>query len=410
MVLIKINELKSCKFNNEFFDNLSKQDYNSLKLDIEKKGIKTELHITKSKMILCGHQRWNIAKELKIINIPCKIIDIDENDELKIKEYIIIDNLLRRHLTTEQKYICIAELSKLYEIGQGKRNDLLNDKLSESMSKKTEKVTGVNSRTIERAREYKKIIDTKPELKREKVSIVLANYKKLKEIIKIKEQIKDIPKENNIILSDCIQEIKKLKNNSISCLIIDPPYGIDYKSNHRLAKYEKIEADNEKSFSLLNDSLKEVNPKMFKDSHIYIFSSWKVIDKVIPIVKKYFELKNILIWNKNNWSMGDLQGNYAEKYEMILFATKGNRNLLNNKRPINVLDFDKTQNKYHPTEKPIELIKELIKNSTLENEIVLDYFAGAGSTGLACKELNRNFILIEKEKEYFDKIKFRLKK
>lgn len=410
MVLIKTNELKSCKFNNEFFDNLSKQDYNSLKLDIEKKGIKTELHITKNKMILCGHQRWNIAKELKIIDIPCKIIDIDENDKLKIKEYIIIDNLLRRHLTTEQKYICIAELSKLYEIGQGKRNDLLNDKLSESMSKKTEKVTGVNSRTIERAREYKKIIDSRPELKKEKVSIVLANHKKSKEIIKIKEQIKDIPKEDNIILGDCLIEINKLKNNSISCVIIDPPYGIDYKSNFKLAKYEKIEDDNEKSFDLLNNSLKEVNYKMFKDSHIYIFSSWKVIDKVIPIVKKYFELKNILIWNKNNWSMGDLQGNYAEKYEMILFATKGNRNLLNNKRPVNVLDFDRTQNKYHPTEKPVELIKELIKNSTLENEIVLDYFAGAGSTGLACKELKRNFVLIEKEKEYFDKIKFRLKK
>lgn len=418
MVFIKTDELNSCIFNSEFFDNLSKQDYSSLKLDIEKNGIKTELHITKNKMILCGHQRWNIAKELEIMEVPCKIIDIDEKDNFKIKEYIIIDNLLRRHLTTEQKYSCIAELSKLYEEGRGifgkGRPKSEEDKLSSSIIgknvlEKTSKVTGINEKTIQRAREYKKIIDDKPELKNEKVSVVLAKHKKEKEIVRIKNNIKDIPKEDNIIMGDCLEEIKKLKDNSISCIIIDPPYGIDYKSNHKLAKYDKIDKDTKEAFDLLDLSLEKVKIKMLKDSHIYIFSSWKVIEKVIPIVKKYYDLKNILIWNKNNWSMGDLQGNYAEKYEMILFATKGNRNMLNNKRPINVLDFDRTQNKYHPTEKPVDLLKELVKNSTLENEIVLDYFAGSGSLGIACIELNRKFILIENDKEYFDTIKFRLK-
>jgi len=107
--------------------------------------------------------------------------------------------------------------------------------------------------------------------------------------------------------------------------------------------------------------------------------------------------------------MGDLQGNYAEKYEMIIFATKGNRILLGNKRPINVLDFARTNNSNHPTEKPVELLKELIRNSTIEGETVLDYFAGSGSTLVASKELGRKWIGIEMDENYVNVIKERLK-
>jgi len=148
---------------------------------------------------------------------------------------------------------------------------------------------------------------------------------------------------------------------------------------------------------------------MKKDSHVYIFTSWKVYEQVKPIIEKYFEVKNCLIWNKNNWSMGDLNGNYAEKYEMIIFATQGNRRLLGEKRPVNVLDFERTGNSNHPTEKPVNLIKELIKNSTVEGEVVLDYFAGSGSTLVAGLETGRNPIGIESNEEYINIIKGRLK-
>lgn len=422
MVEVLVKDLVPCKFNEDYFSDLIKDDYNSLKNDIEKNGIKVELHITKNNMILCGHQRYKIAKELKIEKVRCKIINIDDKDEFKIKEYIIIDNLLRRHLTTEQKYICIAELSKLYEIGKGakefrgnqyksgKKPNLGSLPKNDDVLIRTSKVVGVSKNTIQRAREYKKIIDKKPELKKEKVSVVLANEKKEKHINKIKENIEDIKPIDSLKIynSNCLKEIDNLKNSSIACVLIDPPYGIDYQSNYKLAKYDKIDFDDKKAFKLLDNSLEKVKSKMLKDSHIYIFSTWKVFDKVKPIIEKYFELKNVLIWNKNNWSMGDLEGNYAEKYEMIFFATKGDRKILSNKRPVNVLDFDRTTNSNHPTEKPVDLLKELITNSTLEGEIVLDFFAGSGSTGVACKELKRNFIGIELEKEYFDTMKFRL--
>jgi site-specific DNA-methyltransferase (adenine-specific) len=415
-MLMRTDSLRPYLLNKELFDSLPKEDYQALKEDIKKNGIKTELHITKSNTILCGHQRWNIAKELGFKEVPCKIVNIDESDELKVKEYVILDNVLRRHLTTEQKYLLIAELSKIYEIGRGgdrKTEDFKKDKLSsmnEDVLTKTAKATGVNEKTVQRAREYSRIVKEAPELKKEKVSVAMAKVRKEKHIEKIKEEVKELSAEEmGIYEGDCLEQLDKVKDNTVSCLIIDPPYGIDFQSNHKLAKYDKIEYDNKEAFSLLDKSLKKVQSKMLKDSHIYIFTSWKVFQFVKPIIEKYFEVKNTLIWNKNNWSMGDLQGNYAEKYEMIIFASQGNRNLLGDKRPVNVLNFERTTNSNHPTEKPVNLLKELIKNSTVEGELILDYFAGSGSTLLASKDLNRKFIGIEKEKDYIDIIKNRLK-
>lgn len=65
-----------------------------------------------------------------------------------------------------------------------------------------------------------------------------------------------------------------------------------------------------------------------------------------------------------------------------------------------VWDFPSGRGKVHPTEKPLKLFDYLVKVSSNENDIVLDPFAGSGTTGVACKNLNRNFILIEKEPEY----------
>ena len=57
---------------------------------------------------------------------------------------------------------------------------------------------------------------------------------------------------------------------------------------------------------------------------------------------------------------------------------------------------------YHPTQKPIELLEWLIKTYTNEGDLVLDFTMGSGTTGMACKKLNRNFIGIERDKEYFE--------
>lgn len=77
--------------------------------------------------------------------------------------------------------------------------------------------------------------------------------------------------------------------------------------------------------------------------------------------------------------------------------------------PDNILEFSKDAKPFHPTQKPVPLLEYLIKTYTLENETVLDFTMGSGSTGVACKNLKRNFIGIEKDKEYFRIAKQRIK-
>ena len=85
-------------------------------------------------------------------------------------------------------------------------------------------------------------------------------------------------------------------------------------------------------------------------------------------------------------------------------------NLTNSKYKSNVLEYSKSYNHYHPTEKPVPLLEDLIKTYTNEGDIVLDFTMGSGSTGVACKNLNRNFIGIELDEGYFNIAKERCNK
>lgn len=176
---VETKKLKDHPLNIDLFKDTRGYDFDALKDDIKKNGIKTELHITEDFVVLCGHQRLKVAKELHLESVPCKIIkglDTKEQQE----EYIIKDNLLRRHLTTEQRYTLFARLSEIYEVGQGHRSDLQPDAkvASGSVLEKTAKETGESSRTIARARAYVKAIEKNPELKDKSVREIAESTKK----------------------------------------------------------------------------------------------------------------------------------------------------------------------------------------------------------------------------------------
>lgn len=84
-------------------------------------------------------------------------------------------------------------------------------------------------------------------------------------------------------------------------------------------------------------------------------------------------------------------------------------NLQNGKKyKSNVLNYKKSYNHYHPTEKPVELLEDLIKTYSNDGDLVLDFTMGSGSTGVACQNTNRDFIGIELDKEYFNIAKERI--
>lgn len=212
-------------------------------------------------------------------------------------------------------------------------------------------------------------------------------------------------KNNVCYQGDCLEVMKGVKDGSIDLVLTDPPYGMSYKSNHRKDKYDKIK--NDENLDWLPELSKELFRVSKNNTHLYVFCSFHNIDIFKQEFEKNFTLKNILIWEKNNTSMGDLFGDYAPKYEMILYLNKG-RKLLNNGRDPNIIKFNRTGNKLHPTEKPVDMFEYLINKSTNENDIVLDCFAGSGTTGVAAKNLNRNFILIEQDEKYCEVIKERV--
>ena len=205
---------------------------------------------------------------------------------------------------------------------------------------------------------------------------------------------------------DCLKVLPTIPDKSIDLILTDPPYGMDYQSNRRKIKYNKIKNDSNIE-DWLYISLRQFSRILKDNSHCYIFCSFHYLTKFIDYSKEFFELKNILIWEKNNHGSGDLKGNYAPKYELILFLTNG-RKLLNGKRDSNILKYNKTNNKLHPTQKPLDLIEFIVNKSSNKNETVLDCFMGSATTALACKNLNRNFIGIEIDEQYFKTAKNRL--
>ena len=211
---------------------------------------------------------------------------------------------------------------------------------------------------------------------------------------------------NKIIQGDCLEVMKNIPDKSVDLVVTDPPYLMGYQSGWRKQKFEKIIGDRmgeKENEELIIETVKQCERVMKDDTAIYMFCSWHNVDFFKKEFQKQFKLKNIIVWVKNNHGSGDLKGSYAPKHELILFGHKG-RSLNRGKRMADVVLFDKVSGgkMLHPTEKPIDLLETIINNSSDKENVVLDMFAGSGTTAVACLNTNRNFIGIEQEQKYVD--------
>lgn len=198
---------------------------------------------------------------------------------------------------------------------------------------------------------------------------------------------------------DCLELMKNIPDGSVDLVLTDPPYGMDFQSHFRKEMYSKI--GNDKVLDWLESYVDECFRILKDNTAVYFFCSWHNVDIFKQAIEKKFKIKNILIWEKNNTSMGDLKASYAPKHEFILYGNKGRRTFYG-KRMEDVIFANKTKNENHPTEKPIDLLEQFINNSTEKNAVVFDGFMGSGSCGVACINTNRNFIGIELDKGYFE--------
>ena len=210
--------------------------------------------------------------------------------------------------------------------------------------------------------------------------------------MKITENI-EITNEDNMLL------MERYPDDYFDLLLTDPPFGMDFQSNYRKVKHEKIKGDT--NLDWFPSWIAEIKRIMKTDAHLYIFCSFHKVEVFKTEIQKHFNVKNILIWEKNNTGMGDLEGDYAPKYEMIIFCSNGVKKLKGG-RDSNIIKAKKTGNEFHPTQKPINLMEYLIEKSTNNLDIVMDCFSGSASTAIACFNTNRKFIGCELNKEFYD--------
>ncbi len=204
---------------------------------------------------------------------------------------------------------------------------------------------------------------------------------------------------------DCLEVMDKLilDGVKVDAIITDPPYGIDYQSSWKIDKTKRLPKilNDKKPFVEFIPKLKQILKPCYS---LHIFTRWDVQQKFIEELQKNdFKCKNVLIWDKKIHGMGDLKTAYGSRYESILFSSSKDFRFIN-KRPTDIIECTRVSatQLIHPNEKPINLLEKLIKQVVPEYGIVLDLFMGSGSTGVACKNLNRNFIGIELDKKYFE--------
>lgn len=205
---------------------------------------------------------------------------------------------------------------------------------------------------------------------------------------------------NKIYCMDCLEGLKRLPNNSIDLVVTDPPYNINLVPQRGITK--SIENDNltDEDFELfLEDIFKEIKRIMKEDTFIICFTGWSTIPSFRKVLDGLFTLKAMPVWVKNNFGIGYYT---RPQYEHCFLYLNGRPKPLKN--PISdVWHFDRVLKPVHSCEKPKELIRYIIKSfSNNEKDIVLDPFMGSGTTAVACKQLDRNFIGFELSQEYVD--------
>ena len=122
---------------------------------------------------------------------------------------------------------------------------------------------------------------------------------------------------------DCLELMKDIPAGSVDLVLTDPPYGMDFQSHRRKEFYARIKGD--KSLEWLDGYFAECFRTMKDNTAIYCFCSWHNIDVFKKAFEKYFKLKNVIVWVKNNHGSGDLKASYAPKHEFVLYGNKGRK-------------------------------------------------------------------------------------
>lgn len=208
--------------------------------------------------------------------------------------------------------------------------------------------------------------------------------------------------ENTIIHADSLTVLRQMEPESVDAVITDPPYGINYVSQTGA----KVKNDTAPFIWFLYDAFRVLKP----GGSIICFTRWDVQQTFIDAMKLAgFKVKSEVIWDKVIGGQGDLKAQFSPSHENIIFAIKGKYSFPGH-RPRDLVTYQKlaSSQMIHPTEKPVGLLTNLISSVTKPGDLIVDPFAGSGSTCVAAKKTGRRFIGIELDDEHFEKASRRI--
>jgi len=237
---------------------------------------------------------------------------------------------------------------------------------------------------------------------------------------------------NKVFNKDCVELMKEMPDEFIDLVVTDPPYLINYTS-YRLKSKTIANDDND---NWVEPFFKELARITKKETHLYCFTDFEMSAEFLIEIRKYWKVRNLLCIPRK------IKGNggsriFQQQFEYCIFATKGNKNKGRKFNDTKILKPSETylkdkrynakewlyrlpnhwhwttasefnKDRLHPNQKNVDCLKDMITLSSNEGEVVFDPFSGSGSTLIAAKKLNRNYIGCEIDKDFYNKILKRL--
>lgn len=194
--------------------------------------------------------------------------------------------------------------------------------------------------------------------------------------------------------------VAAMPTESVDLIVTDPPYGVEWQSNRRKEKFERLANDTPADRDGIRAVLGECVRVVRQHRHLYVFGPTDVLEglKVSEAVS--------LVWDKGTMGSGDVTAAWGPQHEPISFVVSKHRHagkagkstIPTRMRKGSILSYTRPTGrnvKRHPDEKPVPLMRELIESSSRQGETVLDCYAGSGPVGVAAILSGRRAILVD---------------
>lgn len=203
---------------------------------------------------------------------------------------------------------------------------------------------------------------------------------------------------NQVYNQDCLEGLDRMQSNSVDLVIADPPFCVGTTSNGLKGNW----SDNNLIRPFFDLCCSKLSRVCKPDTELYINTDWRTYPLLYPIIYKYFYVRNLIVWDYE-WIKAGVY--YRFSHEFIIYATMGEakRRFSASERDvwrIKPVNFT-LKNKLHQSQKPTELIKKMIENSSTPGDVVCDPFMGSGTTAVVAESMGRNFIGFEIDENHF---------